>query len=145
MAVGSLSNTPPSRVMALNFFKSDIPMNVRLPNLNLRTGRLPSDGRDKAFWRTFRVNTTRAWGTTTTTRVLPSASEATSDGVNTVVLPLPMIICLNEDFFAEASSHSVRAVCTWASRKMMSQALSMRNRRASYTYEEFRCEGCALC
>ena len=106
-------------------------MNVRLPNLNLRTGRLPNEGRDKAFWRTFRVNTTRAWGTTTTTSVFPSAKEATSDGVNTVVFPLPMIICLNEDFFAEASSHSVRAVCTCASLSMMSQARSMRKSRAS--------------
>ena len=145
MAVGSLSNTPPSRVIALSFFSNDIPMKVRLPNLNLRTGRLPSDGRDKAFWRTFRVNTTRAWGTTTTTSVLPSASDATNEGVSTVVLPLPMIICRSEDFFAEASLHKVRAVWTCASRNMMSHALSMRNRRASYTYEEFRCEGCALC
>ena len=48
-----------------------------------------------------------------------------------------MIICRSEDFFAEASSQSVRAVWTCASLNMMSQARSMRKSRASYTYEEF--------
>ena len=75
--------------------------------------------------------TTAVAGTTTTTSVLPSASEATNEGVSTVVLPLRMIICLNEDFFAEASSHSVRAVCTCASLSIISQARSIKNNRAS--------------
>ena len=131
MAVGSESNTPPSRVIALNFLSRDIPMKVRLPNRNLRTGRLPSDGLDKAFWRTFRVKTTKACGTTTTKSVFPSASDATNEGVSTVVFPEPMIICLNEDFLFEASVHNVLAVCTCASLNMMSQARSIKNNRAS--------------
>ena len=110
MAVGSLKSTPPSRATARNFFNKEMPMNVRRPNRKRRTGRRPSDGRDKAFAKTCRVNTTSACGTTTTTNVWPSARDATSAGVRTVVLPDPMIICRREDFLFDASVHKVRDV-----------------------------------
>ena len=78
-----------------------------------------------------RVKTTKAGGTTATTKVRPFANAATNEGINTVVLPEPMIIWRSDDFLDVASRTNDVAVATCASRNTRSQARSNKSRRAS--------------